>query len=178
LTLPTPETGPPLEEDREVARTAAEVVRRLLTRGARVTTEDGSFDLLPGDIGVAATHRVMNTRMMDELGDLAKLVRVDTPERWQGLERKVMVVIHPLSGVTKPSPFDLSTGRLCVMASRHNVGLVLISRDHVGRSLEGYLPSAEQAVGLPDEAGRGRAQNLAVWRHLTDQKRTAQQAAG
>jgi hypothetical protein len=173
LTLPTPAGGPPLEEDVQVAQAAAEVVRRLLTRGASVVTEDGPAGLSAADIGVAATHRVMNTRIKDALGDLAGPVRVDTPERWQGLERRVMVVVHPLSGVSSPSPFDLSTGRLCVMASRHNVGLVLVSRDHVGSTLEAYLPAAEQAVGLPDEAGRGRAQNLEVWRYLERSGRVA-----
>ncbi len=52
------------------------------------------------------------------------------------------------------------------MASRHRVGLVLVTRDHVGATLDEYLPVADQAVGLPDESGRGHAQNLAVWRKL------------
>jgi len=43
-----------------------------------------------------------------------------------------MVAVHPLSGVTDPTAFDLSTGRLCVMTSRHRVGLFLVTRDHVG----------------------------------------------
>lgn len=174
LTLPTPAGGPPLEEDRELAALAVSVVRRLLDEGSSVTDEHGKAPLRPEDIGLSATHRVMNTRLLDDLGDLAGRVRVDTPERWQGLERKVMVVIHPLSGVTHPTPFDLSTGRLCVMASRHSVGLVLVSRDHVGASLEAFLPLAEQAVGLPDEAGRGRAQNLDVWRQLEKAGRVVQ----
>src|SRR5207249_8262289 len=66
------------------------------------------------------------------------LVRVDTPERWQGLECKVMVVVHPLSGVLRPSAFDLETGRLCVMASRHRAGMVVLSRDHLENTLKGY----------------------------------------
>ncbi len=168
LTLPTPPSGPPLEEDRDVARAAAAVVRRLVERGAVAHVESGAAPLLPSDIGVSATHRVMNTRIADALGPLAKEVRIDTPERWQGLERKVMVVVHPLSGVTQPTVFDLGTGRLCVMASRHSVGLVLVSRDHVGATLEAFLPRAEQCLGQRDEAGRGRAQNLAVWKHLHD----------
>ncbi len=168
LTLPTPDAGPPLEEDVELAAAAAAVARRLLTRGATVTTEEGTRPLGRDDIGLAATHRIMNTRMNDALGDLAGRVRVDTPERWQGLERMVMIAVHPLSGVVRPSVFDLSTGRLCVMASRHRVGLVLVTRDHVGRTLADYLPVADQAVGLPDDAGRGHAQNLAVWQKLTE----------
>ena len=59
-------------------------------------------------------------------------LRVDTPERWQGLERPVMIAVHPLSGVTDPSAFDLETGRLCVMASRHQSALIVLTRDHVG----------------------------------------------
>ena len=114
--------------------------------GRTVVTEDGARPLAPEDIGLSATHRVMNTRMLDALGDLAgQGVRVDTPERWQGLEREVMIVVHPLSGVVRPSAFDLSTGRLCVMASRHRVGLVMVTRDHVG----------DDAVGVPAGGGSG-----------------------
>ncbi len=166
LTLPTPDLGPPLEEDVELASAAAHVARRLLERGARFVTESESGPLLPEHIGCVATHRVMNTRIVDALGPLARRVRVDTPERWQGLERPVMIAVHPLSGVVRPTAFDLSTGRLCVMTSRHRVGLVLVTRDHVPRTLAAYLPVADQAVGLPDEAGRGHAENLAVWSQL------------
>jgi hypothetical protein len=167
LAVPTPDAGPPLEDDVEVAAKAAAVARRLLERGSRVVTEDGERALEPKDIGLAASHRVMNTRMRDALGRLAEEgMRVDTPERWQGLEREVLIAVHPLSGVVRPSAFDLSTGRLCVMASRHRVGLVMVTRDHVGETLSTYLPVADQAVGLPDEAGRGHAQNLLVWEQL------------
>jgi AAA domain len=167
LALPTPDSGPPLEEDVELAAKAVGVACRLLERGATIVTEDGERALEPGDIGLAASHRVMNTRMLDALGKLAEAgVRVDTPERWQGLERQVMIVIHPLSGVVRPSAFDLSTGRLCVMTSRHRVGLVILTRDHVGETLSDYLPVADQAVGLPDQAGRGHARHLLVWEQL------------
>jgi hypothetical protein len=96
-------------------------------------------------------------------GGCARPSMVDTPERWQGLERKVMVAVHPLSGVTSPSSFDLETGRLCVMISRHRSGLVLVSRDHVKQTLETRIPLAEQALGRPDVTGRGHSANLAFW---------------
>ena len=158
LTPPTPDAGPPLEEDVEVAEAAVAIAKRMLARGATVVSEAGSRPLTASDIGLTATHRVMNTRMTEALGALAGEVRVDTPERWQGLEREVIIAVHPLSGVVRPTAFDLSTGRLCVMASRHRTGLILVTRDHVPRTLEEYLPVADQAVGLPDEAGRGHAQ--------------------
>jgi hypothetical protein len=165
-TLPTPVHGPPLEDDHEVAGAAVEVVRRLLGRGAEAVLDGQMVKLRPEDIGITATHRTMNARIEVELGSLSSAVRVDTPERWQGLERLVMVAVHPLSGVLRPSVFDLDTGRLCVMASRHRAGLVVVSRDHVGGTLANMSPAAEQAVGCPDEAGRGHARNLHAWTWL------------
>ncbi len=172
LTLPTPQDGA-ADDDRELAEVAASVVRRLLDRGAVAAMDGVRAPLGSVDLGVVSTHRAMNGRLAEALGDLAWAVRVDTPERWQGLERKVMVAVHPLSGVTRPSAFDLATGRLCVMASRHQVGLVLVSRDHVGDTLEGHAPVADQAPGVPDDAGRGHAQNLALWRWLHEHGRVA-----
>jgi hypothetical protein len=172
-TLPTPPGGPPLEEDEETARLAAGIASRLLEPGARVADDDGrTSSLKPADIGIGAMHRAMNSALLRAvpagLRDQVGGIRVDTPERWQGPERKVMIVIHPLSGVVRPSPFDLETGRLCVMASRHRCGLIVVSRDHVPATLEGYFPSAEQAVGRPDAAGRGHLQNLGFWQAVAE----------
>ena len=108
----------------------------------------------------------MNAALGDALGGRANEVRIDTPERWQGLERPVMIAIHPLSGVIDPSAFDLETGRLCVMASRHQAGLILITRDHVIETLRNYVPSAGQAPGRPDVVGRGHHSHLRFWEQL------------
>ena len=101
-------------------------------------------------------------------------VHVDTPERWQGLERAVIVAVHPLSGVLHPSDFDLETGRLCVMASRHQAGMVIVTRDHIGETLDTHLPAAEQPVGRPDVAGRGHHQNVTFWNALLAQNRVVE----
>jgi hypothetical protein len=171
-TLPTPAEGPPLECDDEIATLAAQLVQRVLDRDPIALVDGEETRLRPEDIGLCATHRVMNTAMQLALPTkLQGRVRADTPERWQGLERKLMIVVHPLSGVVHPSSFDLETGRLCVMASRHQAGLVIVSRDHVGETLDQYLPSAQQAVGRPDTEGRGHAQNTAFWSALADSGR-------
>lgn len=174
LTLPCPEGSPPFEVDDAVASTAVEVAQRVLRRNGRAVAEDrapGSrvTRLKPEHIGIAATHRVMNARIAEFLPLELAGVRVDTPERWQGLERPLMIVVHPLSGVLEPSSFDLETGRLCVMASRHSAGLVVLGRDHIRRSLEEYTPSADQPVGQPDVNGRGHAQHLGFWKALEAQ---------
>jgi hypothetical protein len=171
LTLPTPTGGAPLEFDRDVAGAAVDVVKRLIDRKIEVVIDRKKCQLGPEDIGLCATHHVMNLQMSVALPKKLQACHVDTPERWQGLERKVFVVVHPLSGVTRPSAFDLETGRLCVMASRHKAGLVVVGRDHILDTLEEHLPSAEQALGRPDIAGRGHRQNLGFWKTLLDADR-------
>lgn len=169
LTLPTPDHGPPVEQDTEVAETATKVVKALLARGAQVVDEDGKRKLTPADVGLCATHRSMNTALDLSLPrELRGHVRVDTPERWQGLECKVMIVVHPLSGVLRPSAFDLETGRLCVMASRHRVGMIVLARDHIGGTLDEFIPTASQAIGRKDVEGRGLRDNLAFWTQLVN----------
>jgi hypothetical protein len=95
-------------------------------------------------------------------------VRVDTPERWQGLERKVMIAVHPLSGVTDPTSFELETGRLCVMASRHQCGLMVVTRDHIPDTLRQHIVSAEQPVGRTDGAGLGHHRHTEFWSRLAE----------
>lgn len=171
LKIPTPDSGPPFEDDRELAIQTGALVKRCLARKAQYITEEhkDAQSLKQSDIGIVATHRIMVSRIQEQLGELAQDIKVDTAERWQGLERKLMVCLHPLSGNLRPSSFDLSTGRLCVMASRHQVGLVIVSRDHVGETLMSSMPRAEQALGVDDEAGRGHARNLGLWKALEDQ---------
>ncbi|HEV8483296.1 MAG TPA: AAA family ATPase [Blastocatellia bacterium] len=143
LTIPTPDEGPPMHSDAELAKQAATLVQRFLNRGARVRKDNKTQVLRPEDIGICSTHRVMNSELDLSLPrSLRGKVIVDTPERWQGLERPLMIFVHPLSGVVRPSSFDLETGRLCVMASRHTAGAVILARDHVTETLEGCIPSA------------------------------------
>ena len=91
--------------DSELAEFAAESVAALLGREAVATDEKGrSHKLAPADIGVVTAHRAQVTEIDKRLR--AKGVHtgeggtvVETTERWQGLERKVMVVHHPLAGL-------------------------------------------------------------------------------
>jgi hypothetical protein len=174
LSIPTPPQGPPMEVDLELAQAAATVVGELLDGTGTVRDGEGAGrPLVAADVGVASTHRVMNAALAAALAPWAGDLRVDTPERWQGLERPVMVAVHPLSGVTAPSGFDLATGRLCVMASRHRAALIVLTRDHIGGTLADYVPSAEQAPGRPDVVGRGHDAHLRFWQALVAQDRVA-----
>ena len=171
LTVPTPEHGPPIEVDPDIAAVAADVIADLLDSGAKVRIGNGDRPLEAKDIGVSSSHRVMNSALTAALAKWGGQLRVDTPERWQGLERPLMIAVHPLSGVMDPSAFDLETGRLCVMASRHQSALIVLTRDHVGDTLANFVPSAGQAPGRPDIVGRGHDAHLRFWEALADQDR-------
>jgi len=171
ITLPTPDTGPPADIDDEIAAAVGEIAKRLLDRSPGAADDPKTAKRpkprRPADIGIVSTHRAMNTRLHFHLprGVQAE-VRVDTPERWQGLERKVMIAVHPLSGVTDPTAFELETGRLCVMASRHRCGLLLVTRDHIGDTLRSHIVSAEQPVGRRDVAGEGLHRHTEFWARM------------
>lgn len=175
LTLATPAAGPPLEEDIEIAELAAGIAGRLVKRGGEILIDGARTKLGPEHIGITATHRVMNQRILQSLPKRLRAdVRVDTPERWQGLERPLMIAVHPISGVVRPSAFDLETGRLCVMTSRHQVGVVVVTRDHLGTTLESLTPMADQGVGQADVTGLGHLRHLKFWDHLIAEGRVLQ----
>ncbi|MFM9084035.1 MAG: AAA family ATPase [Actinomycetota bacterium] len=172
LTHPTDEGGIPVDPDEELAEVVASVAVRLLELGCVYSAGPDDVTrprtLEPGNIGIVSTHNLMNSAIERALP--AKLrsatgIKITTPERWQGLERPVMIAVHPLSGVSVPSSFDLETGRLCVMASRHQSACIFVTRDHVGETLDTHLPVADQALGQADIVGRGHKQHTDFWRH-------------
>lgn len=173
MTLPTPDDGPPAEVDDAIAELISDIVAGLLDGSTTVSddtsTRKAPLPLTVHDVGIVSTHRSMNTRIAFRLPrKFQRELRVDTPERWQGLERKVMIAVHPLSGVVRPEAFSLETGRLCVMASRHRSGLVLVTRDHVGETLANHMNVAEQPVGRPDAEGRGHDRHQQFWNGLVN----------
>ena len=63
LTIPTPDAGPPIERDEEIAAIAAATVKQLLRRGARFRINGATRKLDPTDIGISSTHRAMNSAL-------------------------------------------------------------------------------------------------------------------
>lgn len=169
LAHPTGADGAPTETDREIAEVTAKIVERLLQRECLISTDAEGQNkprkLKPIDIGIVSTHNQMNTAIQNALPQGTSDIRVLTPERWQGLQRPIMIAIHPLSGVMYPSSFDLETGRLCVMASRHQSACIFVTRDHVGETLDTHIPIADQALGRADIVGRGHQQHTEFWKY-------------
>lgn len=168
FTIKSADEGALVEVDNQISKKIREIVHELMSSAVKIIVDENTNSrfLEARDIGVCATHRSMNGDISQELGPDFQDVIVDTPERWQGLQRPIMIVVHPLSNVMDPSEFDLETGRLCVMASRHQVGLIILTRDHVGETLKRFIPSAGQAPGAPDTVGRGHHAHKSFWTEL------------
>lgn len=121
----------PMVADAIVAR-----VRELV--GTTVVTDDGSFTVTPGHIGVVCAHNSQVSAVLARLSEDLAEVMVDTTERWQGQERDVMVSLDPMVGQRRASDFAQDTGRLCVMISRHRAHCTFVTRADVA----GVLASA------------------------------------
>lgn len=156
--LPALATG---EFDGDLSDSIAALARRLLERGARCLDDDRESQLEPGDIGVVCAHRSQVYSIQQRLGpDLAE-VYVETADRYQGLERKVMIVYHPLSGRMGLSGFQLDTGRLCVMTSRHRISCFIVGREGIADRLRALPPPVERILGVEENPfHRGRAAHL------------------
>jgi hypothetical protein len=196
IKVPSIDGSNPKGADLHTAQTVAALVKELFVEQAEA--QETSFlakdnfapvkdRLRLTDVMVLSTRREMLATLESELQSSVKWVQenqpelfashqlngglfVDTPERSQGLERSVVIIVHPLSGVAEPTEFDLSTGRLSVMVSRHRVALFVVSRDGVGEALEENLPSATQALGIDDVSGQGHKQHLRFWNSFTKEQ--------
>ena len=168
LTISTAEDGPPAEVDYDLAKAIRNIVAGLICEDVLIREDARGNErrVSETDIGITSSHRAMNGAIRRAFDGEFNEVRIDTPERWQGLEKPIMIAVHPLSGVTEPSDFDLATGRLCVMASRHKVAMIFVSRDHVGHTIENVIPAATQPPGEPDVVGAGRQAHLEFWELL------------
>ena len=87
-------------------------------------------------------------------------------ERWQGLERKVMVVHHPLAGLNSLSSFDLDRGRLCVMLSRHQTACLLIARQGTEEALQNHPHEGQRFAGALDGEFLGWRAHRKIWARL------------
>jgi AAA domain len=159
------------EVDEDVASLAAEVVDRLLTRRVEWI---GRRVLAAADIGYVDAHVASNAAVERSLRrrGISTEVLATTPEIWQGLERPVMVMKHPLSGTGRFDRFSLEPGRLCVMTSRHQTACVIVGRDGVDRALAKHQHNcAERPSGAEDAEWTGWRAHDVFWSELEQKGR-------
>jgi hypothetical protein len=98
-------------------------------------------------------------------------ITVATANKFQGAERVVSIVLHPLSGKTETTEFDSDAGRLCVMLSRHTHACFVVHRPGIQEMLESSIPNSPRALGdTIDMAHMGWMANLAFARWMAAQE--------
>ncbi len=156
--LPKKLTG---EHDPELSELIAQTARCLT--GSLIEDMGEVRELHPSDIGIACSHRSQVQAVREHLGADMHDVLVETADRFQGLERKVMLVHHPLSGRGDASAFHLDVGRLCVMLSRHRIACLVFWREGILELLDSAPMSGERVLGdAEDGEYSGRCAHKAV----------------
>jgi hypothetical protein len=159
--------SPPVHEEADlgVAEVMAQAARRILVRQA---TWVGERDIDVADIGCIDPHVISGGAISDRLRQAGLGgVRVDTAEKWQGLQLPISIVRHPLSCVGRPTPFDLEAGRWCVALSRHQIGCVIVARASVDDAIRDYVHACDTAAaGARDLVWSGYQAHHRIWSEL------------
>lgn len=134
--------------DAQMASAIAETAAALVDGAIRVRDYDGTRALTPGDVGVVVAHRAQVQDVVSALGPrLSSALLVETADRFQGLERKVILAWHPLSGAAQLDTFHLDPGRLCVMLSRHRVACWVFGRPGIASMLASHSCDEPRVLG-------------------------------
>lgn len=139
--------------DPAIAELVAGVVRDVVASGT-ITRDGATSKITPGQVGVVCPRIYQVTQVRAALGPELADVFVETAHRWQGLERDVVVGIHPLSGQTKPTAYAMNGGLFCVMCSRHRVAALLIGRPGLANAAKAGQGGAERRFGDDDDPAR------------------------
>jgi hypothetical protein len=145
VVLPALLTG---EHDPELSGVIARTARELV---GSVVEDMGESRLKPEDIGITCAHRSQVQAVRERLGSGMDGVLVETADRFQGLERKVMLVHHPLSGRSDASEFHLDVGRLCVMLTRHRVACLVFWRSGIRDVLGSVTVGGDRPLGQTED---------------------------
>jgi hypothetical protein len=148
-------------------------IHRVLMRGAAILDDKGQpVRVTPDMIGVACAKVAQVNTIRERLGSALNGVFVETAHRFQGLERPLMFVQHPLSGRADAGNFHLDAGLLCVLLSRHRVGCWIFGRQGIGRQLRKYAPRGDRILGINDDPEfRGWQASMNLMRHLEQRGR-------
>jgi hypothetical protein len=140
-------------DDPELAAEMVWTIQRVLSRRPQVTNRDGLLiEVEPTMVGVACAQVAQVSAVRERLAEIGlDDVFVETANRYQGLERPLMFVHHPLSGRADATAFHMDAGRLCVMLSRHSVGCWVFSRAGVEEQLQRYAPIGDRSLGISDD---------------------------
>ncbi|MCC6630134.1 MAG: ATP-binding protein [Chloroflexi bacterium] len=139
------------EVDEAVADTIVGLIRRLADRGTRVRDDGAERPLDPGMVGVVCAHVAQVNAVRERLPRSFADVLVETADRFQGLERPVILDYHPLSGRADADEFHLDSGRMCVALSRHRVACFVVARAGIKELLLRHAPGGDRVLGSDED---------------------------
>lgn len=167
--LPPRITG---EVDEELSQTIVNMIERLMERSASLVIGGERKAVDSGMVGVVCAHVSQVSAVRERLPRSLSGVFVETSDRFQGLERPLMIVHHPLSGRADASAFHLDSGRLCVMMSRHSVACWLVGRGGIEAQLLRHAPAGDRVLGVDtDSEYEGWRAHLYIARELNEANR-------
>jgi hypothetical protein len=142
--------------DPEIVQLIADLVSRALhpSRPGDAVCErhPSGIRLARQRVAVGASHNDQVRALRRELFARGQHeVTVETANRLQGLEFDLVIAWHPLAGLHALDGFHLESGRLCVLATRHRHGCVVVGRAGDRVLLEGIPPSGDAWLGRDDE---------------------------
>lgn len=151
LELPARQT---LVADPDTAHIIVDLVRRLRNRNPQLTCErqqrPTAMAMNRVAIGVSHNQQKSMVRILLDQANLGDVV-VDTANKLQGLEFDVVVVWHPLAGLTTTDEFHLEAGRICVLCTRHRHACIVVGRQADRELVEALPPAAPSYPGAQSE---------------------------
>lgn len=158
--------------DAETIQAAADLVIRLLDRGAITTCErhmNGRV-LDADDIAIGVAHRdqadLVRSALARSGNPNASRVKVDTANRLQGREFEVVIVVHPLSGRRDATAFHLEAGRMCVLTSRHRQACIIVAREGITDLLDSHPSTDPVHLSVPAKFPDGWEANQVIMSKL------------
>jgi hypothetical protein len=139
------------EVDEELAAMLVSLAERTLERSGRIREGNTSTTLTAANVGIVCAHVSQVNAVRERLPSHLSDVLVETADRFQGLEREITLIHHPLSGRADASEFHLDAGRLCVMLSRHRTACWIVSRAGLRGQLLRYAPSGDRLLGVDED---------------------------
>lgn len=153
--------GDPLHTDTLVTNHIVSVIQTLVREETVLVDDRGDRFLEPRRIlvGVSSNdERRMVERALSDSGIQpggSEGVQVLTANKAQGLEFDVTVVWHPLAGLDSVDEFRLSTGRLCVLLSRHRHMCIVVGMRGDHELLDDIPPETPAIPGVRDQLLQG-----------------------
>ncbi|HWP44698.1 MAG TPA: AAA domain-containing protein [Blastocatellia bacterium] len=155
------------EVDNRASDLIVSLIERFLDRRTILLNEGCESQLQPRMIGVVCAHVSQVNAVRERLPHYLSEVFVETADRFQGLERPIMIVHHPLSGRIDADQFHLDAGRLCVMLSRHSFACIIVARAGIEDRILSSTPGSDRILNRDrDDEFEGRKSNLSVLQEL------------